>query len=898
MPRPAVRPSPRALPGLAGLLALGLGLAAARPAAGQDLDLDQRPFPERKEEAPPPALTKPPQLLAAAEPVYPPAALAAGLSADVTMDVDLDAAGRVTNVAVTAPAGHGFDEAAVAAVKASTFSPAEIDGRPSAVQFSYTLHFVPRVAPPPAAPAAPPPVQPIIATGQLREKGTRDPLADAEVAVIPQPAAGQTEPPAEVVAATGADGRFTVRAKPGVPLRIVVTAPDHDPCVYVLDAAAVLADRPAALDCLVESAVAELHQTKVRGRREAQAVTRYTLSQPELTTVPGTFGDPLRVVQNLPGVARTPFGLGLLVIRGASPQDSGVFLEGHQVPILYHFLGGPSVLTPRLIDRIDFFPGNFGVKYGRETAGIVDVDLQTDPTPRLHGQVDLNLLDSSAYVEGPLGKGWTGSVSARRSYIDLLLPAFLSGSTTAAPVYWDYQAGVHRRLGPGRLSLFAIGSNDSLKVVSNDPSSGDLDLGTSTGFHRLIGVYSTTARGWTNVLSPALGYDRLRFSAGAVNVDRAAWVAELRDELSHAFSKGFLWRAGVDAVATRDDLYFDLPLPPQARLFGPTDPTAVRHDDIPLNRAAVGLYTDATWDAGGGLRLIPGLRADLFRYVGQSRATFDPRLVVRWTTSPVMVWKAGAGIFHQMPEPQLLNPAYGNPNLPPIWADQYSVGFERRLRPALSVDATTYLVRRHDQPVPPPPFSASGQERSYGLELIVRHEFTARFYGWLAYTLSWSEQTAYAVNAAQQGNPNMGNVATVGETTNNVWFPTDYDQRHNLIAVGSYQFKRWRVGSRFRLVSGSPETPVTGSVFDADLNQYQCQYGAPNSARKPTFHQLDVRVDRTWTFRLWELSAYLDVQNVYNAQNPEATIYDYRCRGSEPIRGLPILPILGVKGLF
>jgi len=59
-----------------------------------------------------------------------------------------------------------------------------------------------------------------------------------------------------------------------------------------------------------------------------------------------------------------------------------------------------------------------------------------------------------------------------------------------------------------------------------------------------------------------------------------------------------------------------------------------------------------------------------------------------------------------------------------------------------------------------------------------------------------------------------------------------------------------------------------------------------------------VRVDRIWTFRLWELSAYLDVQNVYNAQNPEATIYDYRCRGSEAIRGLPILPILGVRGLF
>jgi TonB family protein len=875
------------------VLVLLCGAAGGTAALAQDLD---PPAVRDKEDEPPraPALTKAPQLIKPVEPVYPPDALAARLSADVTMDVDLDASGRVTNVAVSKGAGQGFDEAAVAAVKASTFSPAEIDGRPSPVQFSYTLHFVPKVVVPPPAP---PPVESVVATGQLREKGTRDPLSGAEVSVS-TPQGGDAASPATVVAVTGDDGRFSVRAKPGVAVRIVVTAPDHDPCLYELDAAAASAERPATLDCVVARASAALHETKVRGQREAQAVTRYTLSQPELTTVPGTFGDPLRVVQNLPGVARTPFGLGLLVIRGASPQDSGVFLEGHQVPILYHFLGGPSVLTPRLIDRIDFYPGNFGVRYGRATAGIVDVDLKVDATPRVHGLVDLNLLDSSAYVEGPLGYGWTGSVSARRSYIDLLLPAFLSGGTTAAPVYWDYQAGVHRRVGPGQLSLFAIGSNDTLKVVSHDASRGDIDLGTSTGFHRLIGVYSTNTRGWNNVLSPALGYDRLRFSAGLVDVNRATWVFELRDELTRVFSKSFTWRVGVDALANRDDLYFDLPAQPDARLYGPTDPTAIQHTTIPLNRAGAALYTDATWDVGAGFRLIPGLRADLFRYVGQDRATVDPRLVVRWTTSPAQVWKAGAGIFHQMPEPQLLDPAYGNPNLPPIWADQYSFGFERRLRPALTVDATGYLVRRHDQPVPPPPFSPAGQERSYGLEVIVKHEFTARFYGWLAYTLSWSQQTAYAVNAPMQGNPNMGNVETVGGTGATSWFPTDYDQRHNLIAVGSYQLKSWRFGSRFRLVSGAPETPVAGSVYDADLNRYQCQYGAANSARKPTFHQLDVRVDRTWTFRLWELSAYLDVQNIYNAQNPETTIYDYRCRGSEAIRGLPILPILGVRGLF
>ena len=87
-------------------------------------------------------------------------------------------------------------------------------------------------------------------------------------------------------------------------------------------------------------------------------------------------------------------------------------------------------------------------------------------------------------------------------------------------------------------------------------------------------------------------------------------------------------------------------------------------------------------------------------------------------------------------------------------------------------------------------------------------------------------------------------------------------------------------------------------VFDADEGAYVCRAGPTNSARKPTFNQLDFRVDRNWTFKVWQLGVYADLQNVYNAQNPEGTIYDYRCRTSIPIRGVPFYPILGIRGMF
>ena len=137
----------------------------------------------------------------------------------------------------------------------------------------------------------------------------------------------------------------------------------------------------------------------------------------------------------------------------------------------------------------------------------------------------------------------------------------------------------------------------------------------------------------------------------------------------------------------------------------------------------------------------------------------------------------GVGIFHQMVAAAVDDPEYGNPTLPPIWADQYSVGLVRRAGRRLSLDTTFYYVRRHDLPVPPACSPPTGRSARTALELILKHEFTERFFGWIAYTLSRSEQTAYAVNAPMLAAPG-GTTRTAKPPT---WFPTDFDQTHNLI---------------------------------------------------------------------------------------------------------------------
>ena len=334
-----------------------------------------------------------------------------------------------------------------------------------------------------------------------------------------------------------------------------------------------------------------------------------------------------------------------------------------------------------LIDRIDFFPGNFGVSYGRVTGGHRRRRHQERHRRRAcTGTSTSTCSHSSAYVEGPLADGWTGSISARRSYIDLLLPLVLPDNvTTAAPVYWDYQAGVNRELPGGR----AV----AVRVRQQRHAQGDLHRsarratsisGWRSAFTGCSAIWTQALGGWTNQLSPAYGYERLSFGAGVFAINESAHVLSLRDELAAAAGRR-VSRCGSGSTAScaLDSIFFNLPAgagDPPLRPDRADDRAAHASRSTPRRPR---VYADATWDVGGGVTAIPGIRGDAFRYVGQNRFTFDPRLVVRWKMSPVHTWKAGAGIFHQMVDPQLLNPQLGNPHLPPIWADQYSVGFVR-----------------------------------------------------------------------------------------------------------------------------------------------------------------------------------------------------------------------------
>jgi TonB family protein len=858
------------------------------------------------DDAKPPPVTKPPQLLQAMAPDYPPAALAAGKQAQVKVRIHIDAMGLVTSVEVLEPVGDGFDEAAVAAALQYVFEPAEVAGKPAAIAVETKIHFVieereepdPEPPPPPPGERTGPPnhagsmAQPITLQGEAVERGTRRKLAGVIVSIAEL----------GLDAITGDDGTFFFHGVP--PGRYQVLAVDQR---YDRFERPIVIEKRETLEVRLwmRPRGGNPYETVVEGEREVLEVTRRTLRRQQLTTVPGTFGDPIRVLQTLPGLQRPPFGLGLLLVRGSNPDDTGIFVDGHSVPSLFHFLGGPSIFNAEMLESIDLYPGGFPARFGRHHGGVVALETRPTQTDGVHGSAKVDLIDSGGYVRFPITKNVSAAVAGRRSYIDVLLPLFLpepsAGSQrVVTPVYYDYQGRVDWNLGKeGRLGLFAIGSSDTLSVRQTDADRNTTaNLDTAVTFFRLIGNYTRPLGSDLKLtLSPAWGADSITF-AGAQAAASGPFTSlsitnrhlSYRMRVHGKLRPSVTLDTGIDLlsrVTTFDALV-------------PVDDTLISTQGIDIEPSrllrgsqtlGVGTYADVGIDATSRLRLVPSLRLDSYLLNGHQRASVDPRLVGRYKVGKQVTAKAYAGRFSQPPQPEGLDRRFGNPNIGIEHGYHYGLGYEWKPDRLWSIDSEVYYVDRRQVVVWTPDavmnddgtfsrvnFRNTGRRASYGLEAIIKRELSARAFGWLSYTFSKASQT----------NRNGEN-----------WFPTPFDQPHVLNAVASYKpGGGWELGARFQLASGRPTTTVIGSTFVADCGCYDAITSGPRSTRIPTFMQLDVRAEKAWLFELWSIAAFIDVINVTNRQNSEGTDYDYRYRQSAPVTGFPILPNIGVRGTW
>jgi TonB family protein len=860
--------------------------------------------------APPTPAFKPPRLVHFVEAVLPPGP-AAQREGEVVLSLDVDETGKVGAVEVAKPAGGEggelLDRAAVAAARQFVFEPGEADGHPVPVRITYSYRFVlkPDLRPPPASASngKPSPQAPTVPlSGTVRRRGDRTAVAGA-VALV-SIAAGD-----ERRAVTDEQGRFSFAALPVGEHKLAL----RGAAILPVDVTVALHEGKST-ELTLFADVKERYASTVRGRRAVVETVEQTLTTAEIRRIPGTQGDTLKAVQNLPGVARAPFGIGLLPVWGSAPADTRVYIDGVNVPVLYHFGGLRSTVNSEMIDALTFVPGGYQADHGLGLGGIVDVDTRKPRTDGLHGFAQADLLDGSLMLEGPLTKTLSFAVAGRRSWIDATLPLFTTSTFQLSPVYYDYQARLSwRPAGRDVVDLFLFGSDDRLSLlarVKNDALNAAVD--SHTLFHRAVLSWAHRFdRGRTLSVTSSVGYDapfglgvafgqtpssldERGFAYATRAVGRWPITSTLRLDGGVDF-EGNRWqvdRAGSPAMVT--DLVGGTGaggLGANGGFSGAASGYAI--DSLTLYTNNVAPFVTATLALfDHRLTVTPQFRLQVMTFAGYQGmpASFargfvspEPRLALRYQLPRHVALKGAVGLYAQPPDPTAFSQDFGNPNILPEHGTQYVVGAEAEFLPGLTAEIDLFWKSLRDLVVPgehpgDPLLDNDGIGRAYGGEILIRQEIGKRLFGWVAYTLSRSER---------KDHPDQS------------WYLFAFDQTNILTLVLSYFLPRgFEVGGRYRYVTGDPYTPVIGSFFDSVSNSYIPLAGPTNSARLGPFNQLDLRVDKIFTFDRWRLWLYLDVQNVLRADNPEAVGYNYNYTIPHNITGLPLLPILGIRGDF
>ncbi|MEO6715261.1 MAG: carboxypeptidase regulatory-like domain-containing protein, partial [Mycobacteriales bacterium] len=681
----------------------------------------------------------------------------------VTFKLTVDLTGVVQKLEQITPPQPPFDEAVATAAKAFLFEPGTYGGKPVPVEITFTHTFLPPPPPPPPVTDTGP-ARSSVLRGKLIELGTRAPV---QAATVTAKVDGRN-----YTAEADQQGRFSLALPPGA-AAITVTAPGHNVFVQKETLAPTQA---LAVSYLVERDRYDPYEIIVVGDQRREEVSRISLRGAEIKQIPGTFGDPFRVVQALPGVASVVSLLPFPIVRGASPSSTGFLLDGTRVPLLYHLLSGPSVIHPTFIDEIQFYPGGAPAIYGGYSGGIIDGRTGRARRDEHLLDFDANLAQAGGLVRQPIP--WlhaTATVAGRYGYPGLLLSLATNQLSLS---YWDYQLRLDGGTPKNGWTVFAFGARDELDTVSPNAAPEDpsppLTPALILSFHRLdLRLHRTFGR-LESTARVVLGYDRSR-SIGS-GTDFGVLVAEPELRVRWQRDPSLAIVGGVEGWYHKID---------QGMPLAGGNAFQLITDQLDKFYGGAAL-TEALWRPTEAWLIRPGVRADVYADGTTTKTSVDPRLTVRYKlahrdlpdvppdSDDSAVWlKASAGVFHQ--PPRFVLPVPGLDLMPLQYgllrAYQTSVGVEVPLRDRfqltselffnymdptifdLSVNDASVVTGPNDTLIPTgvviPP--AEGQDvidrltqpqlgRAYGLELMIRRQAKSGIFGWVSYTLSRSER--------------------------------------------------------------------------------------------------------------------------------------------------------------
>lgn len=761
-----------------------------------------------------PAALVPPQLVSCPPLAYPPGLDRGAQRVDVVLLVDEQ--GAVETIEPVA-GDEPFVSMVTGALPACRFVPAHEGGAPVAVEVPFSWEF---------------PEPPVNVAGLVRESGSRRPVPELSLIV------GNRS------ARTDATGRFELR-----------NVPPGDYTVQPLDVSWRLLDGELRV-VEGERLDVELYAARDREAQEAvglyrverTTVNRRSLSQDEIRTMPGTMGDPVRALQNTPGLLRAPFDAGWLLVRGGGPDDTGVFLDGVRVPLLFHLGGTTSVLHPEMVESVSLYPGAYPARYGGAIAGVVDMVPKT-----VEGDVQavggVNLVYSHAYAEAPLGDGGV-AVAARRSYLDAVLALVLSPEQAkVAPRFWDWQL----RWDTPKAGFMLVGMSDTIDAPTGD---GSETVQVTQAAVQLQGRWQHDLVGGTLHVRPWFARQVRTLDVTGRTEAEQQWFPGLRAEYERRFAEIWDVTAGAEG---------------EWRLY------AIERDEVGREGTIAHADPYAQLAVGKDVRAEGGVRLETLFVTDQlPRTGLAPRGSLRWQARDDVAFVAEAGRFFRAPSSLYLLGMIDGEYLPLQRATVQSVG-ARYERARVGFDVDVFRRDMDDLAL----FEEDGtigdqQGLAYGVETLTRVA-VGHFDGRFMYQY---------VRTFRREEPGDG------------WTPYRYDTPHLVQAIGSYALpKQLTVSGRWRFASGYWLDPDVSTAYDI-LTLQTLYIVADDNGRLPPFHQLDLKVSKRFSFKAWRLDTFLDVQNVYARRAPEPVINGID--DTNPVYGYgpPFLPIFGVEAEF
>ncbi|MBR5958731.1 MAG: TonB-dependent receptor [Salinivirgaceae bacterium] len=644
-------------------------------------------------------------------------------------------------------------------------------------------------------------------------------------------------------------------------------------------------------DNQIEEVVVSDNSAQTRLRSSQFNVANITMK--EVAQLPTLLGehDVLKAMQTMPGIGSGGDGMTGLYVRGGSPDQNLILLDGAPVYNANHLFGFLSVFNAEAIKSVSVLKGGFPARYGGRLSSVLDIQMKEGNTNETHGMASVGLLSSQLAIEGPINDKTSYLFTLRRAYFDLIMWPMCKladirdgvGKTSAGYHFTDINAKINYRL-DAKNQVFAsfYSGLDKFRSAIEFPSGGyDVDDKFKLNWQNQTATlrYNRTI-GNKLFMNTSLIYSRYKyFTKSSVRYD---YFRSNSYEYSSARGESALqdWSAKFDFdwyPAEKHIIRSGMSItrhsfsPEQSAYESGYSEDATTVADTAFGTKKVksadfSAYIEDDWTISKHLKANLGARYTLFNVEGRNYTAIEPRASLCLLLNDNLSLKAAYSKMTQYVH-LVSNSSVGMPTdqwlpstkrIKPETSDQISLGlqyntpdyeftaegFYKKMNDLIEYrEGANYMSYQNWEDK-----LTSGRGEAYGLEFMAKKS-AGRTTGWVSYTLSWSNRTFAELNNGEQ-------------------FPFKYDRRHDLSIVAMHTFsKKFDISANWNISSGSHVTLPIARYIDLD-GEEAVAYSKRNEYRMPLYHRLDVsanlnrpkrRGTATWTF---------GVYNIYARQNP------------------------------